>query len=116
EELRARARAVNSNVRLDRPRPDTRHLDAALFVNEPSSFWSSGWWFGHGRPAQLVDNPLGAMAAGILAYGELMKQAFQDVLPMARPIADDAIGWSLLDYAHRALEDHDTRPLNEPID
>ncbi len=112
QELRGRIVEVNLNARIDRPpRPGVTTHVVRLFADD--GFWSSGWWFGPARPMVSIENPLGAMAAGILAYGELVKAAFGPLLPMARPIAADGLGWSLLDYAHRAYDESDALALRE---
>jgi len=114
-ELRARLLEVNPNARVDRPvRPGTTTHQVGLFAD--GGIWSSGWWFGPVRPPRQVANPLGAMAAAILAYSELAKTALATLLPMARLIPAGALGWSLLDYAHRAWRDDDATPLPDTLE
>jgi hypothetical protein len=114
--LSSRATAINPSIDLDASA--TRHpVAVGIQVGHECAVnvQSAGWWAGlgtyHAAGAAEGRNPLGSALAGVLAFTEFFKLAYEPVLATLGPMRASGPGWSLRDWRQREIEDVDLEDL-----
>jgi hypothetical protein len=110
QELAELARSINPRVSLA---PRERGISVSVCAPDRAdiAYSGHGWWVGPGAPSVMPSgNPLGPLAAGVLAFNDVFRLAFADVFPEL-PARPEVSGWSLRDWGEQPLDEEDLEPL-----